>query len=216
MRLTNLGDLMSKRRAGLLLMTVGMLAAVSGLALGGYNLWDNQRAGVEADTVLKAIVLHRESVAPTAESYLDVLPDPQPDPSREMPVLEVDGKRYIGTISIPAVDIELPVQESWSLLLLKTAPCRYMGSVYQGDLILCAHNYAAHFGRLKNLQPGDGVTFTDVDGNEFHYIVAQMESIAGTAVEEMESGEWDLTLFTCTLDGQARVTVRCNLLDNEE
>ena len=30
-----------------------------------------------------------------------------------------------------------------------------------------------------------------------------------TAVEEMRAGEWDLTLFTCTYDGRARVTVRC-------
>jgi sortase A len=28
-------------------------------------------------------------------------------------------------------------------------------------------------------------------------------------VEEMESDEWDLTLFTCTIGGKSRVTIRC-------
>ena len=35
------------------------------------------------------------------------------------------------------------------------------------------------------------------------------ETLPETAVEEMRAGEWDLTLFTCTYDGRARVTVRC-------
>ena len=28
-------------------------------------------------------------------------------------------------------------------------------------------------------------------------------------VEAMESGDWALTLFTCTIGGKTRVTVRC-------
>ena len=36
-----------------------------------------------------------------------------------------------------------------------------------------------------------------------------LETLPETAVEEMRAGEWDLTLFTCTYDGRARVTVRC-------
>ena len=37
----------------------------------------------------------------------------------------------------------------------------------------------------------------------------RVETLPETAVEEMRAGEWDLTLFTCTYDGRARVTVRC-------
>ncbi len=39
--------------------------------------------------------------------------------------------------------------------------------------------------------------------------VAEVETLAPTAVEEMKSKDWDLTLFSCTIDGGARVTVRC-------
>ena len=208
---------MSKRRTGLVMMIIGVLALAAGLGLGGYNLWDNYRAGVQACTVLDTIVQYQENAAATARNEPEEAPpELPPDTDRELPVLEVDGRRYIGTVSIPTIDVALPVQEDWSLMLLKTSPCRYMGSPYQGNLIICAHNYATHFGRLQNLLPGDLVVFADVEGNEFRYTVVELENLAGTAVEEMESGAWDLTLFTCTLGGQARVTVRCERLESSE
>lgn len=203
---------MSKRRVGLLLMTAGILALAAGIGLGGYNLWDNYRAGIQADIVLDAIVRHQDEAA-VPDKAPETPPKSPPDPDWALPVLEVDGRRYIGMVSIPAIDVALPVQENWSLALLKISPCRYMGSPYRGDLIICAHNYATHFGRLKNLLPGDEVIFTDIDGNECHYTVAEVDTLAGTAVEEMESGQWDLTLFTCTLERRTRVTVRCDLME---
>ena len=84
-----------------------------------------------------------------------------------------------------------------------------MGSAYTDDLIIAAHNYTRHFGNLKNLEPGDRIIFTDVDGNVFSYEVILRETLMPTAIEEMESGDWDLTLFTCTIGGAYRVTVRC-------
>lgn len=59
------------------------------------------------------------------------------------------------------------------------------------------------------MQVGDPVIFKDVDGNEFVYEVAEMEVLQAAAVEEMRGGDWDLTLFTCTLSGQSRTTIRC-------
>lgn len=207
---------MNKRCVGFVMIMIGALAVTAGLGLGAYNLWDNYRAGIQADIALDEIVQYQEKMAVAPHESPKVLPDSSPNPDREMPILEVDGKRYIGTVSIPAVDIELPVQEDWSLELLSTSPCRYMGSVYDGDFIICGHNYATHFGRLGNLLPGDEVVFTDVEGNEFCYVVWEMHTIAGTAVEAMTSGDWDLTLFTCTLSGLSRTTARCKLIENGE
>jgi len=61
---------------------------------------------------------------------------------------------------------------------------------------------------LKNLVQGDAVTFTDMDGNVFCYQVAEIETLPPYATQEMTSGEWDLTLFTCTIGGQNRLTLR--------
>ena len=199
----------------MVLTIIGISAVAAGLGLSGYNLWDNNRAGIQADIALDAVVRYREEMMSTnPKGTLEMPPEIPSDSGREMQVIELDGHRYIGTLSVPAIDVELLVQEDWSLAQLKNSPCRYMGSPYQGDLIICAHNYTTHFGRLKSLMPGDQVIFTDVEGNEFRYTVVELETLAGTAVEEMESGAWDLTLFTCTLGGQMRVTVRCDLLEN--
>ena len=79
-------------------------------------------------------------------------------------------------------------------------------------MIIAAHNYASHFGNLKYLQEGDEVTFTDMDGNVFRYEVALQETLQPTAITEIQQGDWDLTLFTCTYGGQSRVTVRCQAM----
>ena len=127
----------------------------------------------------------------------------------EMPVVEVNGQKCIGTIEIPLLDLKLPVISEWSYAKLKKAPCRYSGSAYQNNLIIAGHNYRTHFSGIKRLDPGDEVIFTDADGNVFSYEVDTIETVGGTDIEKMESGDWDLTLFTCTTGGKARAAVRC-------
>lgn len=92
---------------------------------------------------------------------------------------------------------------------MKLAPCQYQGSAYLDNMILAGHNYRAHFAGLKDIQIGDAVIFTDAEDSCFHYEVSGLEELPGTAICEMESGDWDLTLFTCTAGGSARFTVRC-------
>lgn len=132
-------------------------------------------------------------------------------PEMEMPTREIDGQTYIGMVEVPALELSLPVISEWTYPRLKKAPCRYVGSVYSKDMVICGHNYDRHFGRLKELAVGDEVRFTDMDGNVFSYSVCGTEQLGKYAVEDMLAGEWDLTLFTCTKGGRMRVTVRCKL-----
>ena len=75
-----------------------------------------------------------------------------------------------------------------------------------------AHNYSSHFGGLSQLSEGDSVIFTDMDGVTTNYQVVAQDILAPYAVEEMTSGDYDLTLFTCTYGGQSRVTVYCDIV----
>ena len=84
----------------------------------------------------------------------------------EMPVKVIDGNEYIGVLTFPAFDMEMPVMSDWSYPKLKISPCRYSGSAYKKDMVICAHNYDCHFGVLKSMIPGEIITFTDMDGNE--------------------------------------------------
>lgn len=128
----------------------------------------------------------------------------------EMTVVTIDGNDYVGCISIPELELELPVMSEWSYPRLRSAPCRYCGSTRQDDLVILAHNYARHFGRLKELSPGDAVIFTDMNGVVNEYVVVEVDTLSPYAVSEMVSCEYDLTLFTCTYGGRSRVTVRCD------
>lgn len=132
-------------------------------------------------------------------------------PEMEMPTREIDGQTYIGKVEVPSLELSLPVISEWTYPRLKKAPCRYVGSVYSKDMVICGHNYDRHFGRLKELAVGDEVRFTDMDGNVFIYSVCGTEQLGKYAVEDMLAGAWDLTLFTCTKGGRMRVTVRCKL-----
>ena len=200
---------MKRKKKGTWLMTGGLLLIAAALFLTCFNLWDERRATNSAGEALRELEAVRPEEAEATEPGEAEIPADLVDPGREMPVVEADGERYIGVLEVPSLGLELPVMETWSYPNLRVAPCRYSGSAYQDDMIVAAHNYKTHFGQLKELRPGDEVRFTDTEGNVFRYAVAELETLGKYDVEEMTSGDWDLTLFTCTYGGQSRVTVRC-------
>ena len=103
----------------------------------------------------------------------------------------------------------LPVLTDWSYAKLKKAPCHCYGTYYEKDFVIAAHNYKSHFGRLSELQASDVVVFTDVSGTTHHYEVVLLETLPKEATKEMITSGFDLSLYTCTLGGGSRVTVRC-------
>ena len=200
---------MKRKKKGTWLMTGGLLLIAAALFLTCFNLWDERRATNSAGEALRELEAVRPEEAEATEPGEAEIPAYLLDPGREMPAVEVDGGRYIGVLEVPSLGLELPVMETWSYPNLRVAPCRYSGSAYQDDMIVAAHNYKTHFGQLKELRPGDEVRFTDTEGNVFRYAVAELETLGKYDVEEMTSGDWALTLFTCTYGGKSRVTVRC-------
>ena len=150
-----------------------------------------------------------------AIDYLRVeIPDYVLNPQMAMPEITQDGEAYIGVLEIPALELELPVISQWNYSRLRKAPCRYVGSAYTNDLVISAHNYDRHFGRLHILQEGDRIFFTDVDGNRFVYELCLLETLKPRPASAMTEGDWDLTLFTCTVGGSYRVTARCRLVQD--
>lgn len=121
----------------------------------------------------------------------------------------IDDYEYAGYLSISSLGIELPVMAQWSYPRLKIAPCIYYGSAAEENLVIAAHNYARHFGRLSKLEQGAEITYTDMEGAVWRYEVETTDVLAPEAVEEMTDAGYALTLFTCTYGGANRVTVRC-------
>lgn len=205
-------------KKGSILITLGILMLVGAAGLAGYNMFDSARAQQTADAMVETVKaeIPPPIVTEPIESLASVpeeaeVPDYILNPKMEMPTVEYGEYACIGILEIPYYDLTLPVLSTWSYPALRVAPCRYSGSAYTEDLVIAAHNYASHFGSLKDLPIGETVVLTDAVGNQFTYEVAVRETLQPTAVEEMTSGEWDLTLFTCTLGGGSRVTIRCEL-----
>lgn len=200
---------------------LGTALLLAALFLILHNTAEDKKSGETARNVLSELKQEipeytqpAVTTIPMAEEY-DIYAEYEETTSEsaepEMATVTLDENTYIGYITIPDIGIELPVLRDWSYPNLNISPCRYMGSVFTDDLIICAHNYNTHFGTIKNLHTDSEILFTDVTGKTYRYTVINMEELPGTAVEQMQFGDaddWDLTLFTCTLSGQTRVTVR--------
>lgn len=188
-------------------MLLGTALVLAALSLFVYNQRESRAAENAAAQIMPQMI---EYIAPAATDEEAEAPLPLPDPYvTEMTEVEIDGFAYIGYLSIPEAGLELPVMAEWDYDRLKIAPCRYVGSTKTDDLVICAHNYDRHFGPIRNLNAGDEVYFTDMDGEVWKYAVVTVEILAPSDVDVMTAGDYDLTLFTCTYGGASRVTVRC-------
>lgn len=194
-----------KNAKGTLLISVGLLLIAAALILVVYNVWDAKRA----EKASAAIAEKLEAVIP---DYPSVQTE-YADFNKEMTTKEIDGYAYVGILDIPSLGLHLPVMASWDYERLSISPCRYTGSYYLDNMVICAHNYIKHFSPIKWIDIGEDVYFTTVEGVVYHYQVSNRETLQPTAVEEMvdQTKEgWDLTLFTCNTGGQTRCAVRCS------
>ena len=77
-------------------------------------------------------------------------------------------------------------------------------------LVIAGHAYEPHFWPLHYLSVGDEVFLTDMGGNRLRYSVSEIQTLEDTAIGDMVNSGYDLTLFTCTNNGIARLAVRCS------
>ena len=198
---------------GTILMITGLLLIVAALFLTLFNIYDSKRAGQESEQVVGQIIGKIEQAQQEkqeqSEAGVDVTPDYELDSAIEMPSVKVEEFRYIGLLEIPALNRQLPIMAECTDRGLRKAPCCYTGSVYEDSMVIAGHNYLSHFAGLRGLPLGSEVYFTDMEGNIFQYTIEWIEVLQPDQIEEMTSGDWDLTLFTCTYGGQTRHAIRC-------
>lgn len=125
-------------------------------------------------------------------------------------VLNISGYDYIGVISIPSLNIKLPIMRETDYDRLAISPCKYYGNINTNDLVLCAHDYVNQFGKISNLKEDDIVIITDVLGNNYVYKVVLTEELNPTDITNMIDSPFYLTLYTCSYGALKRITVRCN------
>lgn len=194
-----------RKWVGVICVFLGVVCILSAIGFVAYNRWEDKAAEEVAQDLLEDVQSIIKEPRPERP-----MPDDTEKIPEEMAIVEVDGYDCIGILSVPVLDLELPVLTDWSYAKLKKAPCHYYGTYYEKDFVIAAHNYESHFGRLSQLQAGDIVIFTDVTGVDHCYEVVLLETLPATATEEMIASGFALSLYTCTPGGASRVTVRCN------
>lgn len=196
-------------------MILGTALILGALALFLWNQWETSLAGdaaLEAMPQLLTEIAQAQS-APETEAEMPNIPlELLTEEDLKMTEMVINGRAYIGYLSIPDLKLDLPIQSEWSYPSLQVSPCRYCGSLKGENLVLLAHNYSTHFGKISSLTEGARLTFTDMDGKIWKYEVAAKDVLDPYAVEEMTAGDYDLTLFTCTYGGASRVTVYCDFV----
>lgn len=231
---------MKKLKLGPTLILVGIVLILGAIGLVLYNNWDSARAGQESDRVLgelEDLLLTNPVPVPTAETGRPIVVRPggasqalevedpedaeepriagENDDTPHMATVQVEEWKYIGVLEFPTLGLRLPVLNRWDYNRLRVAPCRYYGSVYNNNLVICGHNYTVHFSPVRSIALGADVYFTDMTGTKYHYTVINTETVQPMQVDEMidPGGDWDMTLFTCNIGGATRFACRCRLLD---
>ena len=151
--------------------------------------------------------LHSETGGGSAENPAGIGSESETGDSE--PVVIAGGKKYLGYLSFSGYDRRLPVLADWRFEDLRLAPVRYAGTAAGCDLVIAGHNNRSHFHILHSLKIGDRIIYTDARGVDTPFDVRKKETLDAADVEHMTSGDWDLTLFTCTPGGKARLAVRC-------
>ena len=192
---------------GKALIGIGVILIIISLIITTYNKYEELLALETAQNTLNVL---KEDIVSQEHNLVPLISNNE---VKEMKTINVEGNDYIGTLTIPTIDLELPVMSEYSNSRLKKAPCRYYGNIFTNDLIICAHAYKTFFGDLSKLNQKDLIIFTDIEGNKYIYEVLEIEILKPTDVDKMINNDFDLTLYTCTYDNSARVTVRCNRIN---
>ena len=188
-----------KKKIGIAFMISGLVCILFASALLLYNNYESKLAEERSQALMNSIV---DAVN---ENQTEVDPFDE-----EMKVVEIDGYGYIGYLSIPDLNLNLPVMSDWDYDRLKIAPCRYYGSTKTDNLVIAAHNYRSHFGYLGKLGQGSTVMFTDMNGEKKTYIVTSIEDLKPSDSDKVKDTGDELILYTCTYRGVSRIVVRCS------
>lgn len=195
-----------KSKAGIFLMLAGGAAIIFSLIIIAVNIRLDSQGKKNSENVLNIL----ESEISSYSEDENNITYTYGNGLKKSKTISVDNNYYSGIIDIPEIGIKLPVMSEWNYDNLNISPCLFYNDEKNNRKIIAGHNYSSHFGKLKQLKQGDYIIFTNAENKRVIYKVLQTEILGSTDTDKMLGGDdWNLTLFTCSLSGYERVTVRC-------
>ena len=125
----------------------------------------------------------------------------------------------LGTISIPAIDVEMGLHEGIRLTTLDLGPGHWPGTAMpgaQGNVVVAGHRVSKHqvFLRINELVVGDEIIY-ETDAGRFVYAVTDLQVVEPSDLWIIDqTPAYTTTLFACHPPGSTaqRYTVSATLV----
>ena len=122
---------------------------------------------------------------------------------------------YIGRIVIPKIGVDYPILSDTSVELLKVSVCKFHGGNPNevGNFCIAGHNYrnSRFFSKVDTLSVGDIIEITDLSKRTIQYEIYDIHTVNEndrSDTTQYTNGRKEVTLITCTDDGEQRIIVR--------
>ncbi|MBR5272823.1 MAG: hypothetical protein IKU25_05445 [Clostridia bacterium] len=161
--------------------------------------------GKNAQTNAKEIVNKMYSLMPDVKNSA-----PDGRSNVNMPMLEIDGTDFVGIIE--ASENTLPIYCKWDSSEVTKYPCRYMGSMHDGSLIIGGSDNKGQFDFVKTISNGESIFITDTTGLRFRYTVTDINRTKDVSTDYLSSQEADLILFARNTYSLDYTVILCDLL----
>ena len=154
-----------------------------------------------------------------AKEYVNVIreliPEPQgavPEERRDntMSTLSIDEIDFVGILELPRFESVLPVCAEWG----KPAkcPCRFSGSVYDQTMQIGGTSQKGQYDFYRDISVGDGVFFTDMEGNRFSYTVTDIRYEKNADQSTLQRKDASLTLFVKNVYAFEYIIIYCDVV----
>lgn len=118
-------------------------------------------------------------------------------------------------LNIPSLEISYPVLDKTTNELLKISITKFWGGNPNevGNYVVVGHNYRNKkmFGKLSEMQNGDKIELTDLEGKTISYEVYDkyiVEPDDTSCTSQQTNGKKEVTLITCTNYGTQRLIIK--------
>jgi sortase A len=152
-----------QRKTGALLILLGVLALLAAAGMASAVVLSDQRAeqaGAVALTKLK----------------MAIVSDSDKEAAADLPVIEIDGRDYVGWITLDGKDAAWPVESADGTGDI--FPKVEAGNPADGGFILRGPYKRSVFGRLSEVKEDDTITFIQANGAVIRYHVESSSLIA--------------------------------------
>lgn len=129
-------------------------------------------------------------------------------------VVTYKGFTVMGTIEIPAIDLEYPILERATKTSLEASVGILTGPGLNqvGNTVIVGHNYrnGTFFSRNKELKNDDEIYITDTSGNRVKYIIYNIYNTSADDADYITrdtAGQREISLSTCTDDSRYRLII---------